>query len=160
MNNDTTQAAESTAAPSGLVATATAAANAAEKARKPKAKKADKKAKAAKKAAKKANADAVTGPDVLRQYAPNYVRGGKNGDAKTAAGNKTIDCGDKLADKLRGKTLDEVYSMAVDVLNKALEEGEKPHTVKSLKAKYEKLNVGMQRMNLGNRMRAILFPKQ
>lgn len=120
--------------------------------------KAKKAAKPAKKA-KKADGDALTGPAVLKQYAPKYQKGGKTGDVKTAAGNLAIDCGDKLADRLRGKDLDEVYTMAVDVLNKALEEGEKEHTVKSLKAKYGSLNVGMQRMNLGNRMRAILFPR-
>lgn len=122
------------------------------------------KAKAAKKPAKKASGKSgkskgVTGPAVLKQYAPEYVKGGKKGDEKTAGGNKTIDCGDKLADRLRGKDLDAVYAEAVKVLNTALEEGQKAHTVGTLKAKYGKLNIGMQRMNLGNRMRAILFPR-
>ena len=163
-----TNDAPTTATPSALVQTATAAANASEKAAKAKKAKSDKpkakKAKAAKpaKKAKKAKAkdgDLPEGPAVLRRYAPEYVRGGKDGKTKTAAGNKTIDCDDDLAAKLRGKDLPEVYEMAVKVLNKALEEGEKEHTVGTLKAKYKHLNVGMQRMNLGNRMRAILYPK-
>lgn len=121
---------------------------------------------AAKKVAKKkpsgksgASAEGVTGPAVLKKYAPNYKKGGTDGKAKTASGNVTIDSGDKLADKLRGKPIDEVYDEAVKVLNTALEEGQEKHTKKSLMDKYGKLNLGMQRMNLGNRMRSILFPK-
>lgn len=130
----------------------------------PKAKPKAKKAAPAKKPAKKASGKGgknkgVSGPAVLKQYAPQYVKGGKKGDEKTAGGNKTIDCGDKLADRLRGKDLEAVYTEAAKVLNTALEEGDDAVTVKSLKGKYGKLNVGMQRMNLGNRMRAILFPR-
>lgn len=118
-----------------------------------------KKAKAKKPSGASGKNKGVTGPAVLKTYAPNYVKGGKNGEAKTAGGNKTVDCGDKLSDQLRGLDLEAVYDKAVTVLNKALEGDEKPHTKNSLKAKYGKLNVGMQRMNLGNRMRAILFPR-
>lgn len=64
---------------------------------------------------------------------------------KTAGGHQSVDCNDKLASKLRGLSLDEVYAEASKMLNEP---------VKALKAKYEHLNVGMQRMNLGNRMRA------
>lgn len=137
----------------------------------PSAPKAPKKAKPAKKAAakkpakkkaagKSGSSKGLTGPAVLKAYAPQYKKGGKDGKQKTASGNQTIDCGDKLADQLRGMDLDAVYDKAVKVLNTALEEGEKPHTKQSLVAKYKGLNVGMQRMNLGNRMRAILFPKK
>lgn len=130
------------------------------KAKKAKAAKPAKKAKAKKASGASGKNKGLTGPAVLKTYAPKYVKGGKNGEAKTTGGNKTVDCGDKLADQLRGLDLEAVYDKAVVVLNKALEEGEKAHTKASLKAKYGKLNVGMQRMNLGNRMRAILFPKK
>lgn len=65
--------------------------------------------------------------------------------ATTAAGNTSLNCGDDLAKKLEGKELDDVYKAA----SKALDV-----PIKDLKARYGKLNVGMQRMNLGNRMRA------
>lgn len=118
------------------------------------------KGKAKKKSSGKSGAnDELTGPAVLKKYAPQYQKGGADGKAKTTGGNKTVDCGDKMADLLRGKTLDEVYAEAVKVLNTALEEGQEKVTLKSLQDKYGKLNFGMQRMNLGNRMRAILFPK-
>lgn len=120
----------------------------------PKAKKA---AKPAKKASGKSGKNkGVSGPAVLKTYAPEYRKGGKNGEVKTAGGNKAIDCGDKVADMFAGQDLDAVYTKAVPILNKALEEGEKEWTVGSLKAKYKHLNVGMQRMNVGNRVRAAL----
>jgi hypothetical protein len=64
---------------------------------------------------------------------------------KTASGNTSLSCGDDLAKKLQGKELDDVYKMAAKVLDVP---------VSQLKQRYGKLNVGMQRMNLGNRMRA------
>lgn len=63
----------------------------------------------------------------------------------SAAGNATMDNGDALAKQLRGAELDEVYRQASAILGV-------PQT--ELRAKYKHLNVGMQRMNLGNRMRA------
>ena len=74
-----------------------------------------------------------------------YVRkvGGKPN--VSASGNATMDNGDELARKLRGAELDEVYAQASKVLGE---------TQTALKQKYGHLNVGMQRMNLGNRMRA------
>jgi len=118
-----------------------------------------KKAKKAKTAKKPAPIGDLKGPAVLRKYAPGYVKGGgKEGEkaTKTAGGNTTIDNGDKLAAKLRGMDIDAVYKEAATVLNAALEEGEKKTSVADLKARYGKLNVGMQRMNLGNRMRGAL----
>lgn len=74
-----------------------------------------------------------------------YVRkvGGKA--LKSAGGNSTMDNGDELAKQLRGADLDEVYSKASKILGE---------TQTALKAKYGHLNPGMQRMNLGNRIRA------
>lgn len=61
------------------------------------------------------------------------------------SGNATMDNGDALAKKLRGAALEDVYEEAAKVLGES---------VSVLQAKYKHLNPGMQRMNLGNRMRA------
>lgn len=63
---------------------------------------------------------------------------------KSASGNASLDSGDAIAKSLRGMELDDVYKTASKVLRE-------PVTV--LKQRYSKLNPGMQRMNLGNRMR-------
>ncbi len=73
----------------------------------------------------------------------HYVKGA----AKTASGNKTHDSGDEVATKYRGLSIDLVYADAAKVLGVPINE---------LLNKYSKLNVGMQRMNLGNRVRAKL----
>ncbi len=74
----------------------------------------------------------------------DYSRG------KAASGNTSFHCGDELAEKLSGKSLDDVYSFAATKLK--TEERE-------LRKKYGHLNPGMQRMALGNRLRAALKPK-
>lgn len=66
---------------------------------------------------------------------------------KDAKGKLHVDNGDDVAAKLRGKDLDTVYALTA----KACEVGEK-----ELRAKYGHLNPGMQRMNLGNKLRAAL----
>lgn len=63
---------------------------------------------------------------------------------RSAAGHSTLHNGDEIAVKLQGKVLDQVYKLAAKVL--AEDENE-------LRARYKHLNVGMQRMNLGNRIR-------
>lgn len=75
----------------------------------------------------------------------NYVRkiGGKTNVSNS--GNATMDNGDALAKKLRGAALEDVYAEAAKVLGES---------VSALQARYKHLNPGMQRMNLGNRMRA------
>jgi hypothetical protein len=80
-----------------------------------------------------------------RYNCSKYVR--KIGDKPnlSANGNATMDNGDAVAKKLRGAELDEVYAQASKVLGESQA---------ALRAKYGHLNVGMQRMNLGNRMRA------
>lgn len=55
-----------------------------------------------------------------------------------------LDNDDEVAKALRGMDLFDVYKAAADVLDT---------TAKELKAKYEHLNNGQQRMNLGNRIR-------
>lgn len=82
--------------------------------------------------------------------------GGKAVDLKdytkvrTAAGGTSYHNGDEVAEKLAGKTLDEVYS----IVAKALKVEEK-----ELRAKYKALNPGMARMSLGNRLRKIVNAK-
>lgn len=68
---------------------------------------------------------------------------------KTAGGSTAIDNCDDVATALRGKSLDEAYEFTVEQLKGQGVET----TVEALKAKYSKLNVGMQRMNLGNVIR-------
>jgi hypothetical protein len=65
----------------------------------------------------------------------------------SASGNSSLDNGDDVATKLRGKDLNEVYSIVAKTVGEP---------IKALKAKYEHLNVGMQRMNLGNKYRGAL----
>lgn len=74
-------------------------------------------------------------------YDPSrYVRH----DVKTESGRKAFDIGDKVADHLRGKTLEEIYVIAAKALGES---------VKDLASRYGHLNPGQQRMCLGNRMR-------
>ena len=68
-------------------------------------------------------------------------------DIKTPSGRRAIDRGDEVAKKLRGRPLDEVYKLVSEKTG---------ITQKDLHAKYDKLNLGMQRMNLGNRLRGAL----
>lgn len=65
-------------------------------------------------------------------------------DIKTPSGRRTIDCADDVAANLRGMEIDQVYATAA--LNLEVSE-------ESLRAQYGHLNIGMQRMNLGNRIR-------
>jgi len=65
-------------------------------------------------------------------------------DTRTSSGRRTIDCNDKIAELLRGKSIDEVYQIVSNTLN---------ITVNELMSRYSKLNVGMQRMALGNCLR-------
>lgn len=74
-----------------------------------------------------------------------YVRKVAGKSLKSAGGNATMDNGDELAKQLRGAELDDVYKQASIILGE---------TQTALRAKYGHLNAGMQRMNLGNRMRA------
>lgn len=73
------------------------------------------------------------------------ARYSRDKERKTAGGNPSVDNGDALAEALRGADLDAVYAQAAKVLGVP---------VADLRTKYAGLNPGMQRMNLGNRMRA------
>lgn len=138
--------------------------------------KADKPAKAPKKAPKKAakpkgeatkalraRKPAPKAGEVLRKHAARVVDGeripvvkkvgNKTADFSdyrvvvSASGNTSLDNGDPVAEKLRGKTLDEVYAIAAKYTNEAAE---------TLRKRYSHLNPGMQRMNLGNKIRGAM----
>lgn len=80
---------------------------------------------------------------LLNPRPEKYVRG----LGLTVYGNRTIDIDDKVAKMLRGTDLKEMYAIAAKALGTS---------ARSLKAQYSHLNIGMQRMNLGNRMRKAL----
>lgn len=67
--------------------------------------------------------------------------------AKSASGAVSRHNGDVVASALEGLTIDEVFSLAAEVTEQ--EES-------MLREKYSHLNVGQQRMNLGNRIRGVV----
>lgn len=66
---------------------------------------------------------------------------------KSASGNASFHNGDRVAKMLDGKTVADVYAIVAKA-TKATEA--------SLKNRFKHLNLGMQRMNLGNVLRAAL----
>lgn len=66
---------------------------------------------------------------------------------KTPGGNPTVSCGDALARYLAGKTVQQVAAIA---------ESAGAGQAESLLAAYAHLNPGQQRMNIGNRIRALV----
>jgi hypothetical protein len=81
---------------------------------------------------------ATTGTIIDKKRAGQYHVDDKT---RTPSGRKSIDSNDKVAKALRGKSLDEVIAIAkkndIDV------------------KKYAHLNAGMQRMNIGNKLRGL-----
>ncbi len=67
--------------------------------------------------------------------------------SKSASGSVSLNNGDRVATAMNGLTLDEAYDLAAEVATVPVDE---------LKAKYAHLNIGQQRMNLGNRIRGVL----
>lgn len=67
-------------------------------------------------------------------------------ESTTATGRRHLDIDDDVATKLREMDLSGIYKYAASVLEV---------TQKELLEKYQNLNPGMQRMNLGNRVRAV-----
>ena len=72
-----------------------------------------------------------------------------NSRVKTPSGRRAVDIGDSVAVMLRGDNLSHVYKKVAVALNNM----GVTVTEKELKGRYEHLNVGMQRMNLGNLVR-------
>jgi len=70
-----------------------------------------------------------------------YVKG------VSGSGKKTMRTNDHVAASLDGFTLDEVYAVAQELTDTP---------AKEYRDKYSHLNVGMQRMNLGNRIRGAI----
>jgi len=71
---------------------------------------------------------------------------------QAASGKRSFDNADSLAVALRGHTLAEAYV----ICSKALKAEGEPTTVKALKARYDHLNPGHQRMCIGNKVRAAM----
>lgn len=65
-------------------------------------------------------------------------------EVKTASGRKAIDIADPVAKQLRGLDLSDVYRAASEATGESMA---------GLHRKYDHLNPGMQRMNLGNLIR-------
>lgn len=92
---------------------------------------------------------------------PDYNRYQKH-DIKTNSGRKSLDIGDEAAAILRGQAIEDCFFIVAKHLVAGTgkvddEEGTEVSKVEAeLKAKYQHLNVGMQRMNLGNRLRKAL----
>lgn len=82
---------------------------------------------------------------------------------KTPSGRKAVDINDKVADILRGEALEDCYFIVAKHVATSTQEDaqETPEQYdarvdkveKDMREKYKKLNPGMQRMNLGNRLR-------
>lgn len=106
---------------------------------------------AAKKApAKRVNGSPKTESTGVRTIAGKAVDLSHYEKTKAPGGGTSYHNGDAVAEKLAGKTLDEAYAVAAKTLK--VDE-------KELRKAYSHLNVGMQRMSLGNRMRKVLIPK-
>lgn len=78
---------------------------------------------------------------VIRPDVSNYQ------SARSASGSKSMHNGDAVACALVGATLAEVVKLGAEVLE---------CTQKELTEKYAKLNIGQQRMNIGNRIRGVV----
>lgn len=66
---------------------------------------------------------------------------------RSASGSRSMHNGDPVARGLNGATLDETYSVVAEALET---------TTAELQERYGHLNVGQQRMNLGNRLRGVV----
>jgi len=78
----------------------------------------------------------------------------KYNDAKSASGSKSLNNGDVVAIGLQGLTTDETYEVAGKFLTFPITVSKaKIADIDEAKKAYSGLNDGMQRMNLGNRIR-------
>lgn len=89
-----------------------------------------------------------------RNLLEDYMTAYEVFETRTPTGRRSQDCSDGVAEYLRGREIDWVYELASKVM---LDSGFDPAaSVPELQGRYEHLNIGMQRMNLGNRIRAAL----
>jgi hypothetical protein len=98
---------------------------------------------------KRAKATAKTVTEPLVQ--PDLARYQISKEDKTAGGRASVDIGDKVADRLRGKSIEDVAA----IVGKAIDV-----EPKDLLKQYGHLNPGMIRMNLGNRLRSAVRAKE
>lgn len=89
---------------------------------------------------------------------PDHTRY-ENRPETTASGRCVYDIGDKVAEEFRTMTLDKQYEAVAKALAEE-NETEPANELAALFSKYETKNLGMQRMNLGNKMRGILARKE
>ena len=106
--------------------------------------------------------EAALGEDNGVRIRPDWSKYTRHNDVKTASGKATIDIDDLVAGALRGLNPDDLYDTVARYIQKINETAvdakglEALDTVEKLRAKYGHLNPGMQRMNLGNRLRGAL----
>lgn len=86
-------------------------------------------------------------PTKARLVNPDLSKYVRTPDVVTASGRAAIDSNDDVAQRLRGCDLGEAYALCAKHTGIPVEE---------LRRRYAKLNPGMQRMNLGNRLRGAL----
>ncbi len=106
-----------------------------------------KKEEAAARKAEKARIKAEAGDEVADRLVPADLSKYVLHDEVTASGRKRIDVDDEVAAELRKLDLPATYKYAASVLDES---------AKALMERYKDLNPGMQRMNLGNRIRKAL----
>jgi len=96
--------------------------------------------------------DEVSGDDDSVKIRPKWDRYTTH-DIKTESGRRTINIADEVATLLQGNHVEQCYIIVADKL--AAIEADAINEA-DLRARYCHLNKGMQRMNLGNRLRAAL----
>lgn len=97
-----------------------------------------------------ATGEEVTVNEALVQ--PDYTRYTKH-EVKSPSGRKALDINDAAAALLRGHDISDCYFIVAKNMAKLDTSINADAMEKELIAQYEHLNIGMQRMNLGNRLR-------
>lgn len=93
---------------------------------------------------------------------PDWSRYVRHTGITTQSGKTVVDIDDYVAGILRGLNLDDTYDTVARYIQKINETAvdskgmETLDTIEKLRAKYGHLNPGMQRMNLGNKLRGAL----
>ncbi len=106
--------------------------------------------KPARKTAKTESGEEVAVSPALVQ--PDYTRYTKH-DVKSPSGRKALDINDSAAALLRGHDISDCYFIVAKNMAKLDKTLDAEVVEKELNKQYQHLNIGMQRMNLGNRLR-------